>query len=388
MKDQIRNWKPRENIKVKYQVDKGKYEYWEIKANHLYTYTKQIVDAYMKQGIKLSNRQLYYRLVGHDLIPNYIEIYKRFCKFLTDLKYGGYIDWDVIEDRGRVAKRKSQWDSVEDLIDSAVSSYRLPRWQDQDNYLELYCEKEAMESVLRPIADKYHIYFGYNKGYSSSSTMYDIAKRVDRQLLKQKIVVLLYLGDHDPSGLDMVRDVRERIMEFLMAWRYGIDNDDPDYPRWRTEEWLEDNFFVEHIALTKEQIAKYNPPPNPAKIKDPRAKDYIAEHGKISWELDSLEPEVLMELTENAILEWLDVDKYNAWIKQEKEESKALVEFGKELKRDIGLELTEKAKKMNLKNVRDVRYTHCGRVNFQCDACEQSDDEEQCSLLKKGDEND
>jgi len=332
MKEQIRNWKPRQKIKVKYQIDKGHYAYWETTANDLYTIISAVVDAYIRKGIKLSNRQLYYRLVGKDLIPNYIEIYKRVCKFLTDLKYGGYIDWDAIEDRGRVPKRKSEWDTIQDLIDSAVSSYRLPRWQDQDFYIELYCEKEAMESVLRPIADKYHIYFGYNKGYSSSSTMYELAKRVDKALDDEKIVTILYLGDHDPSGLDMVRDVEERIKEFLMAWRYGLDIDDEEYPRWQTEEWIDDNFSVEAVALTKIQIEKYKPPPNPAKITDPRAKDYIAEHGRISWELDSIEPEILMEITENAILDYLIVDRYNAWIEKEKEESKALVEFGKSLK--------------------------------------------------------
>ena len=168
MKEEIRDWNPKQKIKTKYQIDTTHYAYWETTANQLYTQMSTIVDAYMKKKIRLSNRQLYYRLVGMDIIPNFIEIYKRACKFLTDCRYGGYIDWDAIEDRGRVPKRKSQWDTVQDLIDSAVSSYRLPRWKDQEYYVELYCEKEAMDSVLRPVADKYHIYFGYNKGYCSA----------------------------------------------------------------------------------------------------------------------------------------------------------------------------------------------------------------------------
>lgn len=334
MKEKIRNWNPKQKMKIKYKVDKSHFTYWETTSNILYTNLSTIVDTYIKKKIKLSNRQLYYRLVGKDLIPNYIEVYKRVCKFLTDLRYGGYIDWDAIEDRGRVPKRKSHWDTVQDLIDTAVSSYRLPRWKDQKYYVELYCEKEAMDSVLRPIADKYHIYFGYNKGYCSASVMYDTAKRVFKQLEKNKIVVLLYLGDHDASGLDMIRDVGDRIKEFLIVWKYVKlrKKTNKKMAESNVLEWIK-NFSVEHVALTKEQIKKYNPPPNPAKITDPRAKDYISEHGEVSWELDSLEPEVLMELTEDAILNYLDVDKYNAWIKQEKKDSKKLVEFGNSLKK-------------------------------------------------------
>ena len=332
-KERIRNWNPRQKIKVKYEIDKTHFSYWETTANELYTHISSIVNAYMEQGIKLSNRQLYYRLVGKDLIPNYIEIYKRLCKFLTDLKYGGYIDWDAIEDRGRVPTIKPQWDSVQDLIDSEVSQYRLPRWSDQEYYVEVYCEKQALESVLKPITDKYHTYFGYNKGYTSSSTMYDTAIRVNKQIEEGKTVVLLYLGDHDPSGLDMVRDVEERIGEFLKVWRYGA-NYKEDTPMHMILDWLEENFIVEPIALTEKQIEKYNPPPNPAKITDPRAKEYIAKHGSISWELDSLEPKVLMDITEKKILEYMDIDKYDAWIEQESEESKSLVEFGESLDED------------------------------------------------------
>ncbi|MCK4544723.1 hypothetical protein KAU43_04230 [candidate division WOR-3 bacterium] len=385
MKELIRNWNPKQKIRIKYLIDKTHYAYWETTANELYTHISKFVDAYIKKDIKLSNRQLYYRLVGNNLIPNYIEIYKRVCKFLTDLKYGGYIDWDAIEDRGRVPKREPQWDTIQDLIDSAVDSYRLPRWSDQEFYVELYCEKEAMESVLRPIAEKYHVYFGYNKGYTSSSTMYDTAKRVNKQLDNEKTVVLLYLGDHDPSGIDMVRDVEDRIKEFLIAWRYGLDDDDPDYPRWQTQEWIDDHFSVEHIALTTEQVKKYNPPPNSAKVTDPRAKEYIAKHGNVSWELDSLEPEVLMQLTEDAILQYLDVDDYNAWLDKEEDDSKALVEFGELLKDDATFELTDKGKKMGLTSIRDIRTIHCGKVDNKCDCCNEvsEDDGKTCTLLKK-----
>ena len=124
---------------------------------------------------------------------------------------------------------------MKDLVDSAIHSYRLPRWEDQEYYVEMYCEKQAMEGILRPIADKYHIHFGCNKGYPSAATVYETSKRIKEQLANGKKVVLLYLGDHDPSGLDMPRDIKARIVEFLTK---GDDYTEPD-------------FEVVPIALTK-----------------------------------------------------------------------------------------------------------------------------------------
>ena len=81
-----------------------------------------------------------------------------------------------------------------------------------------------------------------------------------------------------------------------------------------------------------EQIEKYNPPPNPAKITDPRAKKYIEEFGKVSWELDSLNALELRKIAERSVLKYLDREKYNAWIERERKEKQALINFGKKLK--------------------------------------------------------
>jgi len=173
------------------------------------------------------------------------------------------------------------------------------------------------------------VHFGYNKGYCSVSTIREIAERIEEQILNGKEVILLYLGDHDPSGLDMIRDIEARIREFLEVWfsTKGV------MTRMEAQYFIDEHFNIEHVALKKEQIDKYDLPANPAKFSDPRAKDYIAEYGEISWELDALEPEVLMQLTEDAILQYLDVDKYTRWVKQESKESKKLFDFGESLKK-------------------------------------------------------
>jgi hypothetical protein len=316
--EQFREWNFQENLNVTYIDGSGAKQVWTTSQKGLLANIILIVKNYMNQGITLTNRQLYYQLVSKDIIPNADKVYKRICTFLTDARYAGLIDWEAIEDRGRVPSKHSEWENIKELIESAVASYRLPRWQDQDIYVELYCEKQAMESVLKPVADKYHIYFGVNKGYSSASTMYDLAQRVKAQLSEGKKVVILYLGDHDPSGLDMIRDIETRIKEFVQGGDEPVSIGD-------------DDVNIIQLALNMAQIRQYNPPPNPAKISDPRAKWYISEYGNKSWELDALEPKVLINIAEEGIQEYLDADLYNAWIEREKKEKKALEDFGDSL---------------------------------------------------------
>ena len=336
VKEKFRAWNPSRKIKVRYKDGSGNPNLWEKDGAELLEQIQGIVDTYSAQEIKLTNRQLYYQLVAGEIIPNAVETYKRICTFLTDARYAGLIDWGAIEDRGRTPKRHPQWNNLSDLIESAVSSYRLPRWSDQEYYLELYCEKQAMESVLEPVANKYHIYFGCNKGYSSASTMYELAQRIKERIKAGKKTVILYLGDHDPSGLDMVRDIQKRILEFLIFGEKIIENDFGEIEESETDavdpigdEEGKKNFVVIPIALNMAQIKKYNLPPNPAKITDPRATWYFSQYGKQSWELDALKPEVLMKLTEAGIQNFIDVKKYNAWIEKEKKQTQALETFGK-----------------------------------------------------------
>jgi len=318
MKEQFRDEMPTGRIKTKYWIDKkkGTFKYWYADAEALTDQITQIVEYYESIRIRLTNRQLYYQLVGKDYIPNALEIYKRICTFLTHMRYAGLVDWRSIEDKGRAISMHSEWDGIPDLIKSAISSYRLPRCSDQEYYLEMYCEKEAGINVLQPVANKYHISFGYNKGYSSAAAMYELAQRVRHAIEEdEKHVKILYFGDHDPSGLDMVRDITERITEFL------LNGDTPCLPK----------FEVISVSLTMDQINEYNLPPNPAKITDPRAKWYIEEHGEVSWELDAIDAQDLQEIAEVAIEKWMDMDLYEAWFDKEEEGKNALVEFGKTL---------------------------------------------------------
>jgi hypothetical protein len=321
--EQFRSWKVKGIIKVKYKNPvTHQDEIWTIEASKLLAHVISVTTNYARQGIKLTSRQLYYQLVTENVMPNSEETYKRTCKFLTDARYGGYIDWNIIEDRGRVPHMPLEFESIKERIHYALSNYRLPRWSDQDYYIELYCEKQALEGILRPIADKYHIYLGANKGYSSASMMYDLAMRLKEKINEGKKTVVLYVGDHDASGLDMVRDIRDRITEFLEQGDESVEliNGMHEYV-----------FQVVPLALNMEQIKKYNPPPNPAKMTDTRAGCYVSKHGNSSWELDSLKPNVLIKIVEDGILGFLDEERYDAWIALENKQKVALKNFGDNL---------------------------------------------------------
>jgi len=262
-----------------------------------------ILDEY--DGQRLTARQVYYRLVAGGKIPNTPTSYKNLTSLLADARYAGLVDWDLIEDRGREPDLPSEWSSLDDLVDAAVRQFRLPRWRDQPRYVELWVEKQALAGVLAPIARRHHITLMVNKGYSSASAMKAAADRMAEEcdgVVRTPIV--LYLGDHDPSGNDMVRDIRDRLMEF------GADA-------------LE--LEVRKLALTRAQIDKFKPPPNPAKVTDSRAAAYIAEHGEYSWELDALPPRELNRLVDNAIRSIVDSDKMEAMIAAEEAERKRVM---------------------------------------------------------------
>jgi len=277
-----------------------------------------VIEKYMDMGITMTLRQLYYQMIAQDLFPsswidaaynaknglppdtkNTVKNYQRLSKLISEARLAGLVDWDAIEDRGRRPQRAAEWSTLQDGVDSLHAQFRLPRWKDQEHYVELWVEKDALASVLWPIAHRHHITLMINKGYSSQSAMWTSSNRFIEASRDGKYTTLLYLGDFDPSGEDMVRDITERMVMF------GVQELD-----------------VIKVALTKEQIRRYNPPPNPAKVTDPRAKKYIAEHGKQSWEVDALPPEVLNQLMEREMAGYVNGPKMEA-VKKKEEELKA-----------------------------------------------------------------
>lgn len=256
-----------------------------------------ILEEYRNDGYVLTLRQLYYQLVSKDIIPNNDREYAKLSNILKKGRMAGIVDWSAIEDRVRVPKLPYWVRDVQHAIQDTIEQYRVDRMQGQQRNIEIWVEKDALSNVLFRVTSKYHIRLMVNRGYSSISAMYDAHRRL------RSGDVILYFGDHDTSGKDMVRDIRERMEEF------GREVD------------------VRPVALTMEQIRRFNPPPNPAKITDPRAKWYIREYGRTSWELDALPPRELIRLAEEAVEELIDLDLYNRCLDREQRDIEELRSF-------------------------------------------------------------
>lgn len=274
----------------------------------------EIVQEYLDQGLKLTLRQLYYQHVARALIPNTERSYKNLGTLVSKARLAGLLDWDAIEDRGREPDTQNDWDNVWDLVDSAVRWFRLPRWEGQGCRAELWVEKEALAGVLEPIARKHHVTLMVNKGYSSQSAMFESAlrlMRLDREC--DGGVRVYYLGDLDPSGEDMVRDIRDRLDMFT---RSSID--------------LE----VVKLALTTEQVEEYGPPPNPTKVTDSRARGYIEKYGHECWEVDALDPRTLTRIITDVFDEIIDHEMMDEVIEREDDGKRRLREAAREIDED------------------------------------------------------
>lgn len=176
-----------------------------------------IIEEYQDQGYILTLRQLYYQLVSRDIIPNLQKEYAKLSSLLKEGRMAGVVDWDAIEDRLRKPSSPASFDSPEDILNAAINQYALPRQEGQEVYLEVWVEKDALSGVLRRVTEKYHIPILVNRGYSSVSAMFDSYQRFKRAYKGNQSVKVLYLGDFDPSGVDMIRDIRSRVIEFIMG---------------------------------------------------------------------------------------------------------------------------------------------------------------------------
>lgn len=241
-----------------------------------------VITEYNAKGYDLTLRQVYYQLVAADLISNSERSYKNLGSLINDGRLAGLIDWNAIIDRTRSLKGLRADEDPEDAIKKATKIYRLDKWKNQPYHVEVWVEKDALSGVIGQICNDLDVDYFSCRGYTSQSEMWRAARRLKYYEQNGKETVILHLGDHDPSGIDMSRDIIERLQLF------GAD---PQFNR---------------LALNMDQINMYSPPPNPAKLSDSRARSYIQTYGQSSWELDALKPETLKELIVSNVDPYID----------------------------------------------------------------------------------
>lgn len=255
-----------------------------------------IITEYQEQGFDLTLRQLYYQFVARGLLKeNTQKQYKRIGDIVNDGRLAGLIDWYAIVDRTRNLKSLSHWSDPCEIVTAVSQQFRVDKWARQPHRVEVWIEKDALIGVIQGVCQEMDVPYFSCRGYTSQSEMWGAGRRLLHYLKDDhQTPVVLHFGDHDPSGIDMSRDIRSRL-----------------------ELFGEGEMEVRRLALNMNQVEQYNPPPNPAKTTDARYRAYLVEHGDESWELDALDPRVLASLVRDEIQTFLDEDKWDAAVAEE-----------------------------------------------------------------------
>jgi hypothetical protein len=254
----------------------------------------EIIAEYQAQGFKLTLRQLYYQFVSRDLIPNTVQSYKSLGDVVNDGRLAGLIDWDAIEDRTRNLRSSPHWSSPRSIVRACADQFAVDLWDKQENYVEVWIEKDALVGVIEGICTELDVPYFACRGYTSQSEMWGAAQRLIEREKAGKKTTIIHLGDHDPSGIDMTRDIQDRL------------------------ELFGSTAVIHRIALVFAQIEQYNPPPNPAKTTDARYQSYANRFGEESWELDALEPSVIVNLIREAIQDRIEWDAWETALERQK----------------------------------------------------------------------
>lgn len=277
------------------------------KTSALIRNANEIIAEYEAQGFELTLRQLYYQFVARDLIPNTQREYKNLGAIINDARLAGLISWAAIVDRTRNLQGNSHWEGPAEIVEACAKQFQIDKWADQKNRVEVWIEKDALVGVIERAARALDVSFFSCRGYTSQSELWAAGQRLARYKKAGQTPIVVHLGDHDPSGKDMTRDIEDRLEMFMGGCE------------------------VNRIALNMNQIEKYNPPPNPAKLTDSRANGYIKEYGDESWELDALDPKVIHDLIEKTVLSYRDEKLWKKAVKVETAHRARLAEVAEEL---------------------------------------------------------
>lgn len=253
-----------------------------------------IIHEYEQQGYSLTLRQLYYQFVARDIIANQQSEYKKLGDIISNARLAGLVSWTAIEDRTRNLMGLETYNGPAAAVRAARADYRIDLWATQSWRPEVWVEKEALAGVVGSICNKLRVNFFAVRGYNSQSEQWNAGRRFADYIKKGQRPIVFHLGDHDPSGIDMTRDNRDRLEMFAGT-----------------------PIIVQRLALNMNQIEELNPPPNPVKSLDSRADDYKATFGDSSWELDALDPRYITDLIKGAVSRIRNEELWDEALEQE-----------------------------------------------------------------------
>lgn len=273
-----------------------------------------ILADYRRQGYDMTLRQLYYQFVSRDLFPdswrdkengstNNQASYKKLGDIISQARRAGEIDWDYLIDITRHVRSPTFWDSPKSIVSACASQFDVDWWNNQEYRPQVWVEKDALVGVLEVACSDWHCPYFSCRGYTSDSEIWKSARAFKEVHRKGQTPIVFHLGDHDPSGIDMTRDIQERLSLFS-----GLKVE------------------VKRLALNRDQVDQYSPPPNPAKSTDTRYRKYEEDHGDESWELDALSPTVISGLIADEMNAIIDTSEWEKRIEERDESRRKLVE--------------------------------------------------------------
>lgn len=224
-------------------------------------------------------RQLFYQLVSNGVVPKTEAAYQKVvCRLCGDMRERGELPWEWLTDSTRWMRKPRSYSSLADAIARTAETYRRALWDDQDVYVEIWCEKEALAGVLYEVTSEYDVPLMVVKGFPSKDFVHGAAETIEDRGVP---AFLYYCGDWDPSGLKIWEGIQASISRYVPSA----------------------DVTFERIAVTQQQISDFDLPTRPTKREgNTHAKAFQGE----SVEVDALPVDVLQQLVRDAIEQHID----------------------------------------------------------------------------------
>jgi len=267
-------------------------------------------DVLARTPYAMTLRQLYYALVSISAIPKTEAGYGKLKRVIVDLREDGTIPWGWLVDHTRSVFAARTWDGIEGLLADSANLYRRDLMRQQDVAIQLWAESDSIGSVIAQVADRYTIPTFIGRGYAARGYLWSAAKDAVAAHGAGKTVVILHVGDFDPSGVDIFRDVEETLRVYSTAILVGrsvdhirkyvdVQGERESHSIEAITDWLD----FERLALTQDQVDQYSLPTRPPKASDVRTAKFT---GSGAVEVEALPVDALLGIVEQAIVEWID----------------------------------------------------------------------------------
>jgi hypothetical protein len=243
---------------------------------------QEVLDEYRAQ-LPLTNRQIFYRLVGSRGYPKTEQAYARLCEYLNRARRASLISFSAIRDDGTQSDGFAGWDSPGQWWRSMrryAEGYEHDLTEGQEFHIEVWVEAGGMVPQVAAVAQDYGIVTYSAGGFNGLTDKYETARRLSRQ---DRPCVILHCGDHDPSGLSII----DALAEDVVAMCHGLSKHDVRFER---------------VLVTAEQIEQYGLPTAPQKGTDNRG-EWMDE----TVQAEALPPDTLAAEVRRSIEELTDL---------------------------------------------------------------------------------